>query len=131
MATQPEDRAALIDSLVLCKFLRGAFDDLETESAELLRAVTGIDFSGDELRAVARRVVDLRKAFNVREGWKPCDDVLPERILSEPIPDGPVAGARIGHERLAAMVRAYNRERGWSDDGYPSPAARGDLLVDA
>jgi len=118
MATQPEDRAALIDSLVLCKFLRGVFDDLEAESASLLRAV-------------ARRVVDLRKAFNIREGWKPCDDVLPERILREPIPDGPVAGARLDSERLAAMVRAYNRERGWSDDGYPSPLAKGALLVDA
>jgi hypothetical protein len=50
--------------------------------------------------------------------------------LREAIADGPVAGARIEHARLTAMVRAYNSERGWSDDGYPQPGARGDLLVD-
>ena len=66
-----------------------------------------------------------------REAPEGVDPLAPERILSEPIPDGPVAGARIDHERLATMVRGYNRERGWSDDGYPSRAARGDLLVDA
>jgi aldehyde:ferredoxin oxidoreductase len=130
LAVGPEDRAALIDSLVLCKFLRGAFDDLEAESAELLRAVTGLDFDADELRGVARRVVELRKTFNIREGWKPSDDTLPERILREPISEGPVAGARIDRARLGAMIRAYNRERGWSDDGYPAAAGRGALLVD-
>ena len=131
LATEPEDRAALIDSLILCKFLRGVFDDLEDESAELLCAVTGLDFTGDELRAVARRVVELRKRFNVREGWTPADDRLPARILSEPIVEGPVAGARIDAKRLRSMIRAYNRERGWSDDGYPPEDARGDLLLDA
>ena len=130
LATGPEDRAALIDSLILCKFLRGAFEDLEAESAQLLRAVTGLDFVADELHRVGRRVVDLRKTFNVREGWKPCDDTLPERILNEPLPDGPVAGARLDRERLALMVRAYNRERGWSDDGHPPLDTRGDLLID-
>jgi len=130
LATGPEDRAALIDSLVLCKFLRGVFGDLEAESAELLHAVTGLEFDADTLRSVARRIVELRKVFNVREGWMPDDDVLPERILSEPIVGGPVAGARLDRERLAAMVRAYNRERGWSDDGYPLATTRGDLYID-
>ena len=131
LATEPEDRAALIDSLILCKFLRGVFGDLEAESAELLRAVTGLDFTAEELRAVARRVVALRKWFNVREGWTPDQDRLPSRILSEPLAHGPVAGARIDAERLGAMIRAYNRARGWSDDGYPAEEVRGDLLLDA
>src|SRR5262249_9116174 len=41
LAIDTEDRAALIDSLILCKFLRGVFTDLFAEAAELLRAVTG------------------------------------------------------------------------------------------
>lgn len=131
LATGPEDRAALIDSLILCKFLRGVFGDLEAESASLLQAVTGLDFTAQELRDTARRIVVLRKTFNVREGWTPADDVLPPRILSEPIVDGPVAGARLDGDRLASMVRAYNQERGWSDEGYPPPETMGDLLLDA
>src|SRR5437588_627235 len=41
LAVETEDRAALMDSLILCKFLRGVFDDLFAESADLLGRVTG------------------------------------------------------------------------------------------
>src|SRR3989442_269679 len=37
LAVETEDRAALMDSLILCKFLRGVFTDLYSESADLLR----------------------------------------------------------------------------------------------
>src|SRR5437763_10828017 len=60
-AIETEDRAALMDSLILCKFLRGVFSDLFAESAELLARVTGWDVTGDELRDVARRIVTLKK----------------------------------------------------------------------
>ena len=36
-----EDRAAIMDSMILCKFLRGVFDDPFTEWAALLSSVTG------------------------------------------------------------------------------------------
>ena len=36
LAIQTEDQAALLDSLILCKFLRGALGDLLAESAEIL-----------------------------------------------------------------------------------------------
>lgn len=130
-AIEPEDRAALLDSLVLCKFLRGAFDDLYGESAALLEAVTGLAFSGPELRRLATRVVDLKKRFNVREGWKPADDTLPARLLREPVGSGPVASAHLPAERLAAMVRSYNLARGWSAEGFPPEPPPQELLLDA
>jgi aldehyde:ferredoxin oxidoreductase len=123
MAVETEDRAALMDSLILCKFLRGVFDDLFTESAGLLRGVTGWDVSADELRATARRVVTAKKLFNVREGWTPAEDTLPKRFLSE----GLAAGALLPRERLDAMIRAYYAARGWDEDGGV-PAALVDEL---
>jgi aldehyde:ferredoxin oxidoreductase len=131
LAIEPEDRAALLDSLILCKFLRGVFDDLYAEAAELLRAVTGIEFGAEELRGVARRVVDLRKAYNEREGWRPEDDTLPDRFLEEPLADGAAAGARLTRERLREMVESYNLARGWSAQGRLPESARRDLLLDA
>jgi aldehyde:ferredoxin oxidoreductase len=116
-AVETEDRAALIDSLILCKFLRGVFGDLFAEGAELLRAVTGWDVSGGELRETARRIVTLKKLFNVREGWTPAEDTLPRRMLSERLPAGPGPGAALPAERLRGMVSAYYRERGWTADG--------------
>ena len=35
-AIETEDKAALMDSLILCKFLRGVFEDFYGESAEML-----------------------------------------------------------------------------------------------
>src|SRR5206468_9845560 len=55
LAVETEDRAALMDSLILCKFLRGVFSDLFAESADLLRRVTGWDMTAEELRQIARR----------------------------------------------------------------------------
>ncbi len=116
-AVETEDRAALLDSLILCKFVRGALDDFYSDCAELLNAVTGLAFDEDTLRSVAQRVVQLRKAFNIREGWVPEDDTLPERFLSEALSSGPARGARLPRARLAEMVGGYNLARGWSEDG--------------
>ncbi|MBA3708581.1 MAG: aldehyde:ferredoxin oxidoreductase, partial [Planctomycetes bacterium] len=118
LATEPEDKAALMDSLILCKFLRGVFSDFYGEAAAMLKAVAGWDVTADELRATAARIVALKKAFNIREGWTPADDTLPKRFLSEGLPDGAAKGAVIPRERLQAMVRAYNLARGWTEDGW-------------
>ena len=129
-AVQPEDRAALLDSLILCKFLRGAFDDLEVEAAELLADVTGWDVSGPELAQVAKRVVNARKAFNIREGWSPADDTLPARFLSQPLEQGAARGASLNRAQLDGMITAYNRARGWSSEGYLSAADLDELGLD-
>jgi aldehyde:ferredoxin oxidoreductase len=107
-----------MDSLILCKFLRRALDDFYAEAALMLGLTTGWDVTADELRATARRIVNTRKRYNIREGWTPAEDTLPRRFLSEAIEGGVSAGACIPEERLAAMVRAYNLVRGWTPEGW-------------
>jgi aldehyde:ferredoxin oxidoreductase len=124
LAVETEDRAALVDSLILCKFLRGVFTDLYAESAELLRLVTGWDVTADELQATAKRIVTAKKLFNQREGWKPEEDTLPERFLSEGLPAGTAPGATLPRERLRAMIAAYYLEREWNEDGTVPLSAR-------
>jgi aldehyde:ferredoxin oxidoreductase len=125
LAAETEDRAALIDSLILCKFLRGVFTDLYAEGAELLRHVTGWDVTGDELRTVARRIIAAKKLFNVREGWSLEEDTLPPRLLSERAGE-----ARLPRERLHAMVQAYYAARGWDAEGQLPPELLTDLQLD-
>ena len=86
--------------------------------------------TGEELRATARRIVVAKRAFNVREGWQPADDWLPDRLLNEPLtlPSGRVA--RLTPERLRAMIAAYYQARGLDPDGYPAAADRDDLLLE-
>jgi aldehyde:ferredoxin oxidoreductase len=115
-AIDTEDRAALMDSLILCKFLRGVFTDFYAEGAELLRQVTGWDVTADELCQTAKRIVTAKKLYNQREGWTHAEDTLPTRFLSEGLPttDAP---ARLPRERLEAMISSYYRERGWDAEG--------------
>lgn len=117
LAVETEDRAALMDSLILCKFLRGVFTDLFAESAELLARVTGWNISAEELRTVAQRIVTAKKLFNIREGWTPAEDTLPSRFFSENLPANGAAGASLPRERLQEMIQAYYAARGWDRGG--------------
>ena len=115
LAIETEDRAAVMDSLILCKFLRGVFDDFYQEAAELLAAVTGWPMTANELRTIARRVVNARKCLNEREGWTSSEDTLPPRLLEQGDPRR--GSPSLSRERLDTMIAAYYEERGWDDAG--------------
>ena len=122
-AVEAEDRSAVMDSLVLCRFLRGVFDDPWREWAQLLSLVTGWDVTADELRATAQRIVLAKRAYNLREGGRPEDDWLPERFLSEELTVGSGRTAALTPARLRAMVDAYWAARGLDDQGRPRDVA--------
>jgi aldehyde:ferredoxin oxidoreductase len=108
-AIETEDRAALMDSLIVCKFLRGVFNDFHEETAGMLRSVTGWDVTADELRATARRIVAAKREFNVRAGWTPDEDTLPDRFLDSPLPND--EKAVLARQQLDALVAEYHRQR--------------------
>jgi aldehyde:ferredoxin oxidoreductase len=128
-AIETEDRAAVMDSLILCKFLRGVFTDPFTEWASLLAAVTGWDVTGEELRATARRIVMAKRVYNIREGWRREDDWLPGRLLNEPLtlPSGRVAA--LTADRLRAMIDSYYKMRGLDPEGHPDVSVVDDLRL--
>ncbi|MGQ0630303.1 MAG: aldehyde ferredoxin oxidoreductase family protein [Sporichthyaceae bacterium] len=114
-----EDRAAIMDSMILCKFLRGVFTDPFTEWAALLRPVTGWDTGADELRTTARRIVDAKRAYNLREGATAADDTLPPRMLTTSLTMDSGRQATLTAGRLGEMVAAYYAARGWDAAGRP------------
>jgi aldehyde:ferredoxin oxidoreductase len=128
-AVETEDRAAVMDSLILCKFLRGVFTEPFGEWAALLSAVTGWDVDGAELRRTARRIVMAKRVFNIREGWQPADDWLPERLLSTPLPVASGRVATLTPERLRGMIDCYYAARGLDGEGRPDDASLADLQL--
>jgi aldehyde:ferredoxin oxidoreductase len=118
LAVATENEAAVMDSLILCKFLRGVVENRMTSMAEMLRLVTGWDVSADELCQTAGRIVMAKKGYNIRQGWTPAEDTLPKRLLSEPLTDGASQSASLSAEHLCTLVQAYNQARGWSDEGW-------------
>ena len=116
LAIETEDKAALMDSLILCKFLRGIFSEFFVESAEILSLVTGWDVTANELRETAQRIVTTKKRFNILAGWTPTEDTLPPRMLQKALPED--SRSQLSADRLAALIKAYNLARGWSAEGW-------------
>ena len=120
-----EDFAAVLDSLVICKFLRKCFTDFYGEAAELLSKVTGWNCSKEELKRTGARIHTLKKLFNIREGWRPQDDWLPEKVLSETLPTGVARGVGLTTEELREMIQSYYQARQWDKNGLiPEPKLR-------
>ena len=117
ITAEGEDFSAVLDSLIWCKFLRKAFDDFWVESADSLNLITGWDVQPDELKRAGERINNLKKLFNIREGWTRADDTLPGRVLTEPLPDGVAAGVSLSDGDLQMMVTSYYQVRGWNPDG--------------
>ena len=126
-AIETEDRAAIMDSLILCKFLRGVFEDPFPDWAGLLAPVTGWDVDGAELRRTARRIVVAKRLFNLREGWTPAEDWLPERFLDEGLDLKSGRRAELTPDGLRAMIDAYYAGRGLDEGGEPIPETSREL----
>ena len=71
----------------------------------------------EEFGQAGERIFNLARAFNVREGLRRKDDTLPDRLLEDPLPDGPAAGLTVD---LDPLLDAYYQFRGWDDHGRPT-----------
>lgn len=118
-----EDIFAVIDSLGLCKFICHGFNSphfLKYEHfASLIEKVTGMVMTAEEIRGVGRRVVDLEKLINLREGLTRADDTLPRRYFQDPMPLGATKGHHIDPKEFQSLLSRYYAHRGWDDEGVP------------
>ena len=117
IAAESEDFSAVLDSLIWCKFLRKAFHDFYQESAQVYTMITGWEMSPDDLKRAGERINNLKKLFNIREGWSRGDDTLPPRVLQEKLPTGVAAGVGLTQEELDYMIAGYYRAREWTEGG--------------
>ncbi|HLX78758.1 MAG TPA: aldehyde ferredoxin oxidoreductase C-terminal domain-containing protein, partial [Acidimicrobiales bacterium] len=129
-AVESENRAAVMDSMILCKFLRGVFVRPFEEWGRLLQLVTGWDVSEGELKTTAERIVLSKRLFNQREGWTRADDWLPERFLSESLELESGRTAALPAERLREMIDVYYVARGLDQEGTPSQGRMSELGLD-
>jgi len=113
-----ENLYSIIDSLILCKFIRSAVSD--EDLIELLKVVNGLELSQEEFSRIGERITTLQKVFNIREGATRKDDYPPPRVLEEPLPNGPNKGQYIPLEVYDQMLDAYYKARGWNKEGIPS-----------
>lgn len=113
-----QNHYCLQDSFVLCCFSRYGLD--LKMCLDFLEAVTGDGISAAEAEKIANRIYTLERCFNIGEGLFKEADLLPERSLKEPLPDGPARGNTVP---LEEMLTRYYGIRGWdAETGIPTEA---------
>ena len=111
-----EDRCTLFDCLILCRFYRDFY--LWEALSEAVALTTGLTLDQSGLKAVAARVTNNARRFNLREGLTAADDRLPRRLVKDQL----ASGDGITAEELDRLVQDYYRLRGWSPEGRPPEA---------
>jgi aldehyde:ferredoxin oxidoreductase len=91
---------------------------LET-MAETLNCIAGTDFDSDGCLEVGRRIINLMRMFNKREGMTAEDDSFSPRLARSPV-DGPGRGMSLA-PTYEKVKQAYYREMGWDSEGMPTP----------
>jgi aldehyde:ferredoxin oxidoreductase len=115
------DDNCIMHSLLVCDF-QGKFIPLETANfRDYFHAVTGWDFSVQDLYDRADMIETLIRQINTREGFTAADDTLPKRIIEESHPEGPTKDRVIGTENFRKMKQEFYAVRGWDSNGIPTP----------
>jgi aldehyde:ferredoxin oxidoreductase len=116
-----QNHAGMGEVGIVCNFARG-WGWFPDHYAKLLAAATGIESCADMdyLRKLGERIVNLERAFNVREGFSRKDDKLPARMLNEPLHTlgGPGEGEKV--REMEQFLDRYYELRGWNKDGIPT-----------
>ena len=113
-----------LDSLCLCNFVWGPAWQLygPNQVVDLIQAVTGWDFSLQELLQVGERRLNLLRAFNAMEGLDRRADTLPTRLF-EPLQGGPTDGIAMSPGELECALDSYYDLAGWDRaTGIPTRA---------
>ncbi|NDV19283.1 aldehyde:ferredoxin oxidoreductase [Pseudodesulfovibrio sp. JC047] len=112
----------LPDVLCTCKFM--SYAGLNPDHwASMLSATTGWDMDADELIRVGERVHTLQRLFNMREGLRRQDDMLPKRVRSTPEFGTYKDNKDCVIENYDALLDEYYTACGWNlETGIPTPA---------
>ncbi|HVP90784.1 MAG TPA: aldehyde ferredoxin oxidoreductase C-terminal domain-containing protein [Terriglobales bacterium] len=113
---------ALVDSLGLCDFFTG---DITAEPfLSLYRALTGVDYTAESLKACGRRIYALERRLNNIQGRDRSYDAYVPPKLKVPMTRGAHRGRAVDEAFYHAVLDAYYDAWGWSRDGLV-PAKEG------
>ena len=102
-----EDRLAVFDCLIVCRFFRDYYywEELST----IIRGSLGLCYSEAELKSVAARIAGTIREYNRQEGMGPEDETVPEFFFTHPVGSG---NFKLERGRFAELLDDYYRVRG-------------------
>jgi aldehyde:ferredoxin oxidoreductase len=124
-----ENGAFVFDCVGACKFMGLLL--YAQDYVDLIALATGWDFTVDEFRKGGERIYNLARGFCVREGITRDDDILPGRLMEDPLADGLAKGNVVEKDVLEKLKDAYYGYRGWDKKtGIPTPEKLHELGLD-
>jgi len=115
-------RGGLFEALTVCRF---PYNQLGFELEwyqKYLKAATGVEFSLEQLKKISDRILNLIRAFWVREykeKWSRELDIPPLRWFREPLSEGALKGKTLDLKKYTEMLTTYYEKRGWDMRGVP------------
>jgi aldehyde:ferredoxin oxidoreductase len=116
LAAKCQDYFALLNSLVLCAFMVDGGDMPFSGVKDLFNAITGWDYSIEDLIEAGERIFTVQRLINIRDGYNAATDVLPKNML-QPAKEGFRAGKVPPFKEL---MEDYYNLRGWDENGEPT-----------
>jgi len=113
----------LYSNMCLCYFVPATWRERANSILpEMLNPLCGWNLTLDDAMTVAKRTLTLQRAYSHREGgMSRKDDILPERMMKEPLPEGPKKGKLVTEDMLKKAQDEYYALLGWDANGVPSP----------
>jgi aldehyde:ferredoxin oxidoreductase len=109
-----QDLKSFTDSMDICWF--SSFAEGAEEYAAQYSAMTGVEFTADDVMKTGERIYNLERYYNNLAGIGEGSDTLPERFLKEP---STMPGSE-GHVcELDLMLEEYYEARGWENGVVP------------
>jgi len=118
MTKMGQDFIAVVDSSGLCWSIFGGLSMSKDELLTQLELATGANYTEETMMLAGERIFNLERLFNLKAGITAKDDILPKRMLEEPMLKGEAEGQVV---RLAEMLPEYYKVRGWDENGIPTP----------
>jgi len=104
---------SVCDALITCILMNVPVQGL----VDMLNAATSWDVDLEEMLTIGERIFNLKRALNIKLGWRPEGERLPSFLL-QPLEEGGTGGYVPDVERL---LLDYYRVRGWDrETGKPS-----------
>ena len=112
---------AAIDSLGICKFICHGFNSPHfvdyTWMKKLIHCASGWEFKEKDIQNVGKRIIDIERMFNNREGITRKDDTLPKKYFDDPMPLKIAKGHHIDRKEFDSLLSRYYKLRGWTNNG--------------
>ena len=123
IVTWHEEVFTMTDALGLCsRATLSTYAISPKHMVRLYEAATGIKITETEMFEAARRIINMERYYNIREGVEKDADKLPWRLMNEPLRRANGDVHMNSSEEMKVMLEQYYKIREWDSDGRPTRA---------